>query len=46
MAGTPSFFINGTFLSGAQPLADFEKIIDAELASYAREHTATTLASK
>jgi len=46
VSGTPSFFINGTFLSGAQPLADFEKIIDAELASSAREHTATTWQSK
>jgi predicted DsbA family dithiol-disulfide isomerase len=29
--GTPAFFINGKLLSGAQPLAEFEKIIDAEL---------------
>ncbi len=46
VAGTPSFFINGTFVNGAQPLADFEKIIDAELASSAREHTVTTWQSK
>jgi predicted DsbA family dithiol-disulfide isomerase len=46
VAGTPSFFINGTFVNGAQPLADFEKIIDAELASSAREHTAATWQSK
>jgi predicted DsbA family dithiol-disulfide isomerase len=32
VSGTPAFFINGVFLSGAQPLAEFEKIIDAELA--------------
>jgi len=29
--GTPMFFINGVSLSGAAPLADFEKIIDGEL---------------
>jgi protein-disulfide isomerase len=31
LTGTPSFFINGRQLVGAQPLAAFEKIIDAEL---------------
>jgi len=31
VAGTPGFFINGVFLSGAQPQAEFEKIIDNEL---------------
>ncbi len=30
--GTPAFFINGVFLSGAQPQAEFEKIIDSQLA--------------
>jgi len=25
--GTPAFFINGTLLSGAQPAAEFEKVI-------------------
>jgi protein-disulfide isomerase len=30
--GTPSFFINGRFLSGAQPIGVFRTIIDAELA--------------
>jgi protein-disulfide isomerase len=29
--GTPAFFINGRFLSGAQPLANFKKLIDEEL---------------
>ncbi|MCB9748472.1 MAG: thioredoxin domain-containing protein [Myxococcales bacterium] len=29
--GTPAFFINGRFLSGAQPFASFEKLIDEEL---------------
>ena len=31
VSGTPGFFINGIFLNGAQPAAEFEKIIDAEL---------------
>jgi len=31
--GTPAFFINGIFLGGAQPVAEFERIIDSELAS-------------
>lgn len=31
--GTPSFFINGRYLSGAQPLAAFEALIDEELAT-------------
>jgi protein-disulfide isomerase len=30
--GTPAFFINGRVISGAQPFAEFEKIINAELA--------------
>ena len=29
--GTPAFFINGRFLSGAQPAANFQKVIDEEL---------------
>lgn len=29
--GTPAFFINGRLLSGAQPFAEFEKVIEAEL---------------
>ncbi len=29
--GTPAFFINGRFLSGAQPLASFQALIDEEL---------------
>ncbi len=29
--GTPTFFINGRVLSGAQPLATFAGIIDDEL---------------
>jgi len=33
--GTPGFFINGRFLSGAQPLEAFTKIIDEELTARA-----------
>ena len=29
--GTPAFFINGRFLSGAQPVANFKKVIDEEI---------------
>jgi protein-disulfide isomerase len=29
--GTPAFFINGRFLSGARPFQDFAQIINAEL---------------
>jgi protein-disulfide isomerase len=32
VSGTPSFFINGRFLSGAQPYASFARVIDEELA--------------
>lgn len=31
VSGTPGFFVNGRFLSGAQPLAAFAKVINAEL---------------
>lgn len=31
-SGTPSFFINGRFLSGARPADDFARLIDEELA--------------
>ena len=31
VTGTPAFFINGRFLSGAQPFEEFAKLIDAEL---------------
>lgn len=33
VSGTPSFFINGRYLSGAQPFEEFKKRIDAELAA-------------
>jgi protein-disulfide isomerase len=32
VSGTPTFFVNGTKLVGAQPLSAFEQIIEAELA--------------
>lgn len=30
--GTPAFFINGRFLSGAQPFPAFDKLVEEELA--------------
>ena len=30
--GTPAYFINGRFLSGAQPIENFKEVIDEELA--------------
>jgi protein-disulfide isomerase len=33
VSGTPAFFINGVMLSGAQPVDEFERVIDAELAA-------------
>lgn len=32
VTGTPAFFVNGRFLSGAQPFASFKALIDQELA--------------
>ena len=40
VVGTPGFFIDGVFLNGAQPEAEFEKIIDAELAATGGWHGA------
>ena len=40
VVATPMFFINGIPLSGAQPAAAFEKIIEDELARKARQNTA------
>ena len=31
VTGTPTFFVNGHFLSGAQPLAGFAEVINSEL---------------
>jgi len=36
--GTPGIFINGILLSGAQPQAAFEKIIQAELETHKEKH--------
>jgi len=36
VSGTPGFFVNGIFLNGAVPFAEFEKVIDAELAALER----------
>ena len=32
VTGTPGFFINGRFMAGAKPFAEFKRVIDAELA--------------
>jgi len=32
VTGTPAFFINGRYLSGAQPFEEFAKLIDTQLA--------------
>lgn len=44
--GTPSFFINGEFLSGAQSESDFAAIIDRELASASGKPKVAVLASR
>ena len=31
ITGTPGFFVNGRFLSGAKPFEEFEKVINSEL---------------
>ncbi len=31
VTGTPAFFINGRYLSGAQPFSSFKRLIDEEL---------------
>jgi protein-disulfide isomerase len=31
VTGTPTFFVNGVMINGAQPFSEFEKIIDQEL---------------
>jgi protein-disulfide isomerase len=38
--GTPAFFINGRFLSGAQPLDAFKRLIDEEIAEADRRLSA------
>jgi protein-disulfide isomerase len=36
VTGTPAFFVNGRFLSGAKPFEEFQTLIDAELARRAQ----------
>jgi predicted DsbA family dithiol-disulfide isomerase len=31
VTGTPGFFVNGRFISGARPFSSFKEMIDAEL---------------
>ncbi len=40
VSGTPGFFINGVFVNGAQPKAEFERIIDSELAAVGSQNSA------
>src|SRR6266568_2232022 len=40
VSGTPGFFINGEFVNGAKPEADFEKVIESELAAIGRQNSA------
>jgi protein-disulfide isomerase len=40
VVSTPGFFINGSFVSGAQPAATFEKVIDRKLADAKQAHPA------
>ena len=42
VTGTPAVFINGIFLSGAQPFEEFAKIIDAELSRNGKVESAST----
>jgi protein-disulfide isomerase len=37
VSGTPAFFINGRLISGAQPLDEFKKLVDAELTPVAKK---------
>jgi protein-disulfide isomerase len=41
--GTPTFFVNGRRIGGAQPIATFERVVDEELA-HARQLTARGIA--
>jgi protein-disulfide isomerase len=40
LVSTPGFFINGTFVNGAQPAEAFEKIIDLQLAASTQKQAA------
>ncbi|MEK6900509.1 MAG: thioredoxin domain-containing protein [Nanoarchaeota archaeon] len=41
VSGTPAFFVNGRMVSGAQPYAVFEQIIESELAAAGKSDTST-----
>lgn len=43
VTGTPSFFINGIMIVGAQPQSSFETVIDAELKDGSGDKAAATL---
>jgi len=43
--GTPAFFVNGILLSGAKPIEDFVRLIDAELARAGAPATAPAAGS-
>lgn len=45
-SGTPAFYINGRYLSGAQPIDNFKKVIDEELAKADKAIAAGTPASQ
>jgi len=40
VSGTPGFFINGAFVNGSQPQAEFEKVIESELAAIGPRNSA------
>lgn len=46
VSGTPTFFINGVLLSGAQSLSEFEKIIESELQAQPAPQTQSTQQSQ
>ena len=46
VTGTPAFFINGRFLSGAQPVENFKKLVDEELTKAEKLVAAGTPKSK
>jgi protein-disulfide isomerase len=45
VTGTPGYFINGRMLTGAQPLAQFQEVIDGELARAGSGRAAATTAN-
>jgi protein-disulfide isomerase len=43
VSGTPAFFVNGILLTGALPVSEFEKVIDAELARAQKPDAAVSM---